>query len=141
MKERIQNNEKRTWRKFWIPVMMIIALINSSFPVSAHDVPNGGEESSSPYVVCKYCVMGYAVLVCDKTPIYDGSSTHKYNLTKTCTKKYYQANYKGYKCEACGRINPLFGVENGLHDCFVTHSSCGRATEDYCRDGQMPDPD
>lgn len=108
--------KKRTWRKFWIPVMMIIALINSSFPVSAHDVPNGGEESSSPYVVCKYCVMGYAVLVCDKTPIYDGSSTHKYNLTKTCTKKYYQANYKGYKCEACGRINPLFGVENGLNN-------------------------
>ena len=123
--------KKTTWRKFWIPVIMMISLIVSSFPVSAHYVPNGGETSSSPYVVCKYCAMGYAVLVCDKTPIYDGSSTHKYNLT----------NYKGYKCEACGRINPLFGVENGLHDCFVTHSSCGRATEDYCRDGQMPDPD
>lgn len=143
----MQKNEKTRWRNFWIPVMMI-ALIISSFPVSADDEPDDGDHIATPYVICPTCKMGYMSLVCDKKPIYDGTSTHKYNLTKNCTKTYYQATYTGYVCADCGAKSELFGYgsepgneKDSRHDCFVVHSSCGKGTESYCKSGQLFEPD
>ena len=139
--------KKTMWRKFWVPVITI-ALMISSFSVNANDEPDDGGHIATPYVICPTCRMGFMELVCDKKASYADWSTHKYNLTKTCTARYYQATYTGYVCRDCGAESPLFGYgyedddeSQGVHICYVIHSSCGKGTEKYCKGGEAFDPD
>lgn len=119
-------------------MMAVIALINSSFLVSAHEEHNENEEESwAPYASCPYCRIGYAVLYCDDNPIYDGDATHKYDINKTCTKEYFKATYIGYKCKDCGRISSLIDGGYAVHDCFIIHLDCGRPNEILCRRGNL----
>ena len=78
---------------------------------------------SRTMIICKRCYEYNAKLVCNHDTIFSGTYTHG-----NCTSILYKSTVN-YVCPSCGANER---VDNGLHDCVISHTGCGLGQVSIC---------